>query len=182
MKAERADRESREKTRIAGSGGVETYGKQSSYGSSMGESERSISKDVDFHAWLLDQADKLRGRRLVSINPDDLAEELEAMARRDRLQLPSHLQNLLSHLLKWEYEPSRRSKSWVATINESRDRIHDLLEESPSLKNELNSVFAESRAYRRAVRDAVLDTDGNIRFPERSPWTLDTILDPDFLP
>jgi hypothetical protein len=146
------------------------------------EAECSISKAADFHAWLLDQADKLRGHRLGSLNCDDLAEELEAMARKDRLELGSRLQNLLSHLLQWSYEPSHRSKSWAATINQSRDAILDLLEESPSLKSVLTSVFAQSRAYRRAVRDATLDTGGKVQFPEHCPWTLDTILDPDFLP
>jgi Domain of unknown function DUF29 len=148
----------------------------------MRKAQSSVSKDADFHAWLLDQAQKLRRGRLISLNCEDVAEELEAMARKDRLELRSRLQNLLSHLLKWAYEPSHRTKSWLATINESRDRIEDLLEESPSLRNELTSVFEQSRAYRRAVRDATLDTEGKVQFPERCPWSLDTIIEPDFLP
>jgi hypothetical protein len=148
----------------------------------MREPENSISKDVDFHAWLLDQAGKLRVRSLAALKCDDLAEELEAIARKDRIELRSRLQNLLSHLLRWAYGPSHRSKTWTATIYESRDAIHDLFEESPSLKNELISLFALSRAYSRAVRDATLDTDGKVQFPEHCPWTLDTILDPDFFP
>ena len=49
------------------------------------------------------------------------------MARKDHTSLHSHLQNLLSHLLKWAYEPNHRSISWHKTIDESRDRIEDLL-------------------------------------------------------
>ena len=104
------------------------------------------------------------------------------MARKDRTKLRSRLQNLLSHLLKWAYEPSRRSKSWIATINQSRDRIEDLLEESPSLKSELTSAFAKSPVYARAVRDATVDSEAKVRFPEHCPWTLDDILNPDFFP
>ena len=100
----------------------------------MREAECSIAKDADFHAWLLDQADKLRTRRLGSLNCDDLAEELEAMARKDRIELRSRLQHLLSHLLKWAYEPSRRSKSWTATINESRDGLTICLRNQPVSK------------------------------------------------
>ncbi len=148
----------------------------------MREVERSISKEADFHAWLLDQADKLRTGQLISLDCEDLAEELEAMARKDRLELRSRLQNLLSHLLKWAYEPSHRGKSWIATINESRDRIHDLLEESPSLNNELTALFTESRAYHRAVREATVDTEGKLQFPQQCPWSLDAVLDADFLP
>ncbi len=139
------------------------------------------SKDGDFNAWVLDQADALRSRR-YNIDWDGLAEELEAMARKDRTKLRSRLQNLLSHLLKWAYEPSRRSKSWIATINQSRDRIEDLLEESPSLKSELTSAFAKSPVYARAVRDATVDSEAKVRFPKRCPWTLDDILNPDFFP
>ena len=59
------------------------------------------------------------------------------MARKDRKELRSHWQNLFVHLLKWTYEPERRNNSWRATINASRDNIHDLIEESPSLRNVL---------------------------------------------
>jgi hypothetical protein len=137
------------------------------------------SRDDDFNAWSLNQADALRNRH-YTIDWDGLAEELEAMARKDRTELRSRLQNLLSHLLKWTYEPGRRGKSWIATINESRDRIDDLLEESPSLRNELTLAFAKSRVYQRALRDAAVDT--KIQFPEHCPWSLDDILNPDFFP
>lgn len=139
------------------------------------------SKDEDFAAWLLYQADVLRNRR-YTIDRDGLAEELEAMGRKDRTELRSRLQNLLSHLLKWAYEPSRRSKSWIATINLSRDRIEDLLEESPSLRGELNSALAKSHVYRRALRDATVDSEGKVQFPDTCPWTLDEILSSDFFP
>jgi hypothetical protein len=139
----------------------------------MREVEHSISKDADFHAWLMAQADKLRSRRLVSLDCDDLAEELEAMARKDRLELRSRLQNLLSHLLKWSCEPSHRSKSWIATINELRDRIHDLLEESPSLKNELTALFAVRgpTGGRFATRPSRPKAKPNFRSDARGRWT-----------
>jgi Domain of unknown function DUF29 len=140
-----------------------------------------VTKDDDFNAWLLDQTDALRSRR-STIDWDGLAEEFEATARKDHIELRSRLQNLLSHLLKWAYEPSHRGKSWTATINESRDRIEDLLEESPSLKNELMSAFAKARVYRRALRDAAVDTDGKVQFPQCCPWALDDVLNPDFFP
>ena len=146
------------------------------------EEAPSVRIDDDFHGWLLDQASALRDQRYKTLDWSNLAEELEAMARKDRTELRSHLQNLLSHLLKWAYQPSRRTNSWKATIDVSRDRIEDLLEESPSLQTELNKLFSESKAYARAVRDAVTDTGGQLHFPSQSPWTLDKVLEPDFLP
>src|SRR5260370_33390503 len=108
--------------------------------------ETAVRIDDDFHAWLLDQATALRDQRYRALDSSNLAEELEAMARKDRTELRSHLQNLLSHLLKWAYQPNRRTTSWKATMDASRDRIDDLLEESPSLRTELNNVFSESQA------------------------------------
>ena len=82
------------------------------------EREPPISKDADLNAWLLNQAAALRNSRL-NIDWEGIAEELEAMARKDHTSLHSHLQNLLSHLLKWAYEPNHRSISWHKTIDES---------------------------------------------------------------
>lgn len=130
---------------------------------------------------MLDQAEALRSRR-YDIDWDGLAEELEGLGRKDRTELRRRLQNLLSHLLKWAYEPNHRSKTWIATINQSRDRIEDLLEESPSLKIELTSTFGKSRVHARAVRDATVDSEAKVDFPENCPWTLDDVLTPDFFP
>jgi len=148
-----------------------------------GELEVSTVRiEDDFHGWLLAQASALRQRRYDLLDPSNLAEELEAMARKDRKELASYLQNLFVHLLKWAYQPNRRSTSWKLTINQSREEIEDLLEESPSLRNVLEELFAKEKPYSRAVRSATLETEGKVTFPARSPWTLDQVLALDFLP
>jgi len=130
---------------------------------------------------LLAQAQALRSRR-PAIDWEGIAEELEAVARKDQAALRSHLQNLLCHLLKWACQPNHRSGSWRASINESRDRIEDLLEESRSLRNQIAASFTDPKVYRRARRDAELDTEGKVVLPAACPWPLEKILDPDFLP
>ncbi|MBV8772288.1 MAG: DUF29 domain-containing protein [Deltaproteobacteria bacterium] len=145
-------------------------------------SNTTISIDADYWAWLHDQAAVLRGLSgELGLDCENLAEELEAMARKDRTSLRSHLQNLLSHLLKWHYQPTRRNSSWQRTIDESRDSIEDLFDESPSLRTVLTQVFAESKAYARAVRDALRET-GPLPYPTQSPWTLEQVLNPNFPP
>ena len=141
----------------------------------------SVSIATDFYRWLHDQASILRRLRPSPLDWENLAEELDAMARKDRSSLRSHMQNLLSHLLKWAYQSSHRSNSWKQTIDTSRDHIEDLLDESPSLRDVLTELFLESKAYSRARRDAVRET-GPLPYPEKSPWTLEQILDPNFLP
>jgi hypothetical protein len=93
--------------------------------------------EKDFMAWLLDQAAALRLRHHQAIDCDDLAEELEAMARSEEHGLESFLEVLLVHLLKWAYQPERRSGSWEASIENARDRIAARLQRSPSLKPKL---------------------------------------------
>jgi hypothetical protein len=59
----------------------------------------SISIEKDFYAWLLDQSDAIRERRLEWLDLENIAEELEGMARKERHALTSHLRVMMIHLL-----------------------------------------------------------------------------------
>jgi hypothetical protein len=56
-------------------------------------------------AWAHQQAEHLRKRRLAKLDYDHLAEEIEALAKRDRRALERHLRNLILHGLKWNISP-----------------------------------------------------------------------------
>jgi hypothetical protein len=107
-----------------------------------------IEKARDFHAWLLDQAKQLRLGDM-RVDREGLAEELGAMAARERRELLSHLEVLLKHLLKWHYQPNRRGMSWRNSVKVARRGIEDLLEDSPSLKPLVAELI--SKAYSRAL-------------------------------
>ena len=142
---------------------------------------QTTSRDDDFQAWLVDQADALHARRPSSLDWDALAEELEDMAAADKREVRKRLRNLLFHLLKWQYQSARRTSSWRRTINNERDEIGDLLKYSPSLITELGLSFEEM--YERARRDATDVMKGAVKaIPDSSPWTLETVRDPDFWP
>jgi len=142
---------------------------------------QTTSRDDDFQAWLADQANALHDRRYFSLDWDALAEELEDMAARDKRESRTRLRNLLFHLLKWKYQSGRRTASWRRTVNAERDQIEDLLKFSPSLINELRLSFDEM--YERARRDAVdLLKEAAKAVPDASPWTLETVRDPQFWP
>ncbi|MEB3310397.1 MAG: DUF29 family protein [Snowella sp.] len=49
---------------------------------------------------------------------------------------------MIGHLLKSDYQPQLRGKSWTATIREQRDEIFDILESNPSLKPYLEEAIA----------------------------------------
>jgi hypothetical protein len=120
----------------------------------------TVRIDQDLHAWLLAQAQALRERRLDDLDWEDIAEELEGMAAKDRRALTSFLQVLLTHLLKWAYQTKERElhlSSWRRSILNARQEIEDSLEESPSLGAETNLDQFLSKAYRRARKLAAVD-------------------------
>ena len=140
--------------------------------------------DDDFHGWLVDQAEALHTRRSDLLDWDALAEELEAMAAKERREARKHLRNLLAHLLKWSFQSAelpRRAHSWRRSIRETREELSDLLEDSPGLMTSLNESFA--KAYERARNKASDETKLPLdRFPAASPWTIDQAMREDFWP
>jgi len=137
--------------------------------------------EMDYHAWLVEQAAHLRARRFDELDSEAIAEELEDMGRSERRAVESHLKNLLLHLLKWSKQTKRRSRSWRDSIDTARDAILDLLDDSPSLRLQL-AEFIE-RQYPRARRSAANQT-GLVEsdFPLFCPFLLDQVLDHEFFP
>jgi hypothetical protein len=143
--------------------------------------------DTDFHAWALEQARAVReagAARLStprSVDWDNIAEELEGMARSEARTLKSHLRTLLSHLLKWRHQPERRSASWEITIRRTRRDIQDHLLENPSLRPRQAEIMAA--AYGLARADAADETGLPLAsLPEACPFALDEALDEGFWP
>jgi hypothetical protein len=140
-----------------------------------------VSYDEDHHAWLLEQIALLESGRYGEIDIPHLVEELQAVASSHRHAIESRLGVLLLHLLKWRWQPERRSGSWESSIIEQRSRIARRVEESPSLRSHPAEILEEE--YRVARRRAAAETGLSLSaFPERCPFTIDEVLDPDFLP
>ena len=85
------------------------------------------------------------------------------------------------HLLKWRFQPSARSRSWSATIEEQRLQIENILSESPSLQPLAGSMLPQAYAIarERAIAETGLADD---MFPATCPYTLDEALSRSFLP
>jgi hypothetical protein len=82
----------------------------------------SSTHENDFYAWTQEQAHLLRTGQLHQIDLQNIAEEIEDMGRSERRQLESRLEILIMHLLKWQFQPNLRSRSWQLTIKEQRLR------------------------------------------------------------
>ena len=103
------------------------------------------------------------------------------MGRSERRALESNLTVVLLHLLKYKYQPTHRSNSWLSSILEHRLRIKKQLSESPSLKPYLEQVFEE--CYKDGRLLAAVKTDLPVtNFPTSSPFTTEEALDIDHLP
>lgn len=137
--------------------------------------------DTDFYAWTQQQANLLRQGELAKLDIEHLIEEIEDMGMSQRRALSSRLQVLISHLLKWQHQPDKRSPSWEATIHIQRSEIVDLLADNPSLRPQL-SAFIE-RAYPKARQAARGETRLPLEtFPAVCPYDPEQILDADFFP
>ena len=135
----------------------------------------------DFYAWTERTAKLLRAGRWDEIDRETVAEEIEDLGRKYRNELESRMQVLAMHLLKWRYQPDKQSASWRATIALQRAEIDHLISENPSLKPHLGVVLI--RSYTDARRFASYETGLWIDdFPNACPWTIDELLDENFLP
>jgi hypothetical protein len=123
----------------------------------------------------------LRARRFDRLDVDNLAEEIADLGSSSRHEIVNRLVVVLTHLLKWQFQPSKRSNSWLASIVENRDAIIALIEESPSLRPYPATVLA--RAHRPARLAASGETGLSLEtFPETCPYAIEQVLDLDFPP
>lgn len=103
------------------------------------------------------------------------------MGGSERRELRSRLTVLLIHLLKCQYQPQRKSSSWIATISEQRSQIAFQFEDSPSLAPHLMK-YAD-KVYPTAVTRASLETMlPENTFPAVNPYTRIELLDLKFIP
>jgi hypothetical protein len=90
--------------------------------------------ETDFYSWTQEQAKLLRHQQWNQLDLPNLIEEIESLGKQQRAELRNRLKVLIGHLLKWEYQPGRRSRSWLMTIRVQRRDTQELLEENSSLK------------------------------------------------
>jgi hypothetical protein len=144
------------------------------------EVERGLY-ERDFCLWVEEQARLLRERRLEQLDIANLVEEIEDLGIGEKKTVESNLVVVLKHLLKYRFQPGRRSRSWLSSIAEHRRRLRNDLKTSPSLRpfarEHLEECYQDSR--RQALIETGLAPDA---LPIAAPWSLEQVLDPDFLP
>lgn len=140
-----------------------------------------VAYEDDFLLWLEQQVSLLRAGRLEHIDIDNITEELEGTMRSERRELENRLEVLMTHLLKCQFQPQRKSRSWIGTLGTQRVRIQRLIRDSPSLRSKV-LPFAQ-QAYAAAVHAAHAQTALPLStFPDVLPYTAQQLLDNGFVP
>ena len=141
--------------------------------------------ESDYHQWIADQVAALRAGDPANLDAENIAEELKDLGKGVRRELQSRLELILSHLLKWTFQPSKRTPSWENTIFEQRQRVSDLLLKNPSLRSHLDELTTEAYRYARSAAGndmGLAPREWRRFFPSRCQWSRDEILSTSFLP
>ncbi len=133
----------------------------------------------DLYTWAQEQVALLRAGRVDALDLDNIAEELSDVGASEYHRLQSAIEVVLLHMLKWDHQPERRTRSWALSIAEHRDRALIQLRKSPGLKSSLDEVRHDSfrlgrlraaREMRRALK----------ALPAECPYSWDEILNRPF--
>lgn len=128
--------------------------------------------EADFAGWAEDTAQAIVDGRWSEIDRAALADEVADLARKERRTIRSRFEVLFLHLLKWRFQPAKRSRSWESTIEEQRDRLRDLLGENPSLAAKPEICKMMKNAYALARLRTERETGFAIEtFPAELPFS-----------
>ena len=123
----------------------------------------------------------LRAGQFGAADIQNIAEEIESIGKGEKRELFSRLSVILPHLLKWQFQPRKRSASWEASICAQRNRLARHLQDNPSLQPQLPEAIAET--YKDAVLDAIVETRlAKSAFPLVCPFTHEQVMDEAFWP
>lgn len=152
--------------------------------------------DRDYYLWLSHTAQLISEGKLAEVDTANLIEEIEDMGRSEKRAIESNLVVVLLHLLKYKYQPEKRTNRrtrlarlprqremsvWKSSIREHRRRLRKAFSASPSLKGYCEEVFSE--CYQDGREQAADETELPLNtFPPESPFTLDETLNPNYLP
>jgi hypothetical protein len=139
------------------------------------------SHEKDVYGWAVHTAQLLRDKKMTEVDFDNIIEEMEALGRSEKHELINRLSLVISHLLKWQFQPTMRGHSWKYTIEEQREQAKIHWVDNPSLTSKLDEIIAKS--YKVSVSKATRETGLDKKtFPVGCPYTFEQIMDDEFYP
>lgn len=138
-----------------------------------------VKYEEDYYLWTQTMVEKLKNKDYLSVDWDNLIEEIEDMGKSQKRAVESLLLRLTEHLLKlkyWEAEKERNKKHWQSEVVNFRVLLRKRLKESPSLKAKLSEIYAEILSDSERSMSKLFD------LPEKTELTLTQVLDEDWFP
>lgn len=130
----------------------------------------------DLYGWAVEQASLLRTGQLAQADVLNIAEELDDVGNEQYDKLEGALRVILTHLLKWDHQPRRRSRNWWASILVQRNHVRRVLKKNPGLKSCVDDAVGEAYADARIL--AAAQTKLSLcTFPAQCPYGWGEIMD-----
>ena len=106
----------------------------------------------------------------------------ETMSIAQKRSIESQLTRLMLHILKWKYQPQKRSTSWARSIVNARLEIEKWQIEKPSYNNEfiLNSLWERSQKYAIVEAKVEMNLSRKDTF-EPTPLTWQEVFEDEYL-
>src|ERR1043165_5179653 len=82
----------------------------------------------DLYTWAVEQAALLRAGKVAEADALNIAEELDDVGNEQYDKLESALRVILLHLLKWDHQPEKRSRSWYNSVSIQRRHVLKVLQ------------------------------------------------------
>jgi hypothetical protein len=129
--------------------------------------------EQDYSQWAETMADLLASGNFKQLDIENLVEEVLDLSKRERDSLLSSIRLIIHHLLKWDYQPQLRSRSWLVTVQRERSNVADYLSDSPSLKKYMTDEYL-GKIYKKAKLDAIAET--GLDMPDVCPYTVGDVV------
>ncbi|WP_413171160.1 DUF29 domain-containing protein [Anabaena azotica] len=135
--------------------------------------------EQDYPQWLETTLQQLQARDIENLDWENLIEEIATLGNEQKHKLESYLLQLLKHLLLYQHWSLPDCKNhWEVEIDNFRVEIRKLTK-SKNLYNYFLTVLDE--VYNDAARQAKKKSGLNC-FPQTCPYTIEQILDVEYLP
>lgn len=137
--------------------------------------------EEDFYGWTMVNVSLLKQGKFKEIDVEHIIEEMEDMGKREKRELINRLCILITHLLKWHFQPQRKGRSWHGSIMSQRIDLKKHMRDNPSLKSFISEALSE--AYEKSRYDFEAETGEDIKIlPSTCPYTFEECLDDEFFP
>ncbi|MFY9260125.1 MAG: DUF29 domain-containing protein [Gallionella sp.] len=136
---------------------------------------------TDIVAWANEQSALIRMGKFDQLDLEHIADEVADVGKSEQREFASRMAVLLAHLLKWQYQPAYRGRSWQGTIRLQRLEVAHALKESPSLKPRFSDQDWLVYIWEKAKAQAESET-GLLDFPQSCPWDMSDVLKDDWFP